>query len=479
TSNVKRFSSRHTNTPSERPRLILDYVVPPLGACCFPDGSCADLSATQCAAAGGTYQGDGTECATTSCALALTPFLDPLPLPGVASPVTGSPGAAAHYRMVMEEHFQQLHSELPPTRVWGYNGSYPGPTIEAFRDAPVTVRWVNDIRVQETAQLRTQHVLAVDTCLHGPNMTGVVPVTVTHLHGGKVPMGSDGYPEDTFAPGDSAALYHYPNIQPAGTLWYHDHALGITRLNVMMGLAGFYLLRDSNELALNLPAGEYELPLAIQDKSFNADGSMQYPDHFEDHFFGDKVLVNGKVWPYHNVKQGKYRLRLLNGSNSRVYTLKFSNTMPMTLIGVELGLRETPLVLDSITMLPGERYDMIVDFASYAAGTEIYLVNSAPAPYPGFPGVGVIPDVMKFIVQGTPGFTGPVPDTLAVVETLQPAHADEERLFELFTIDPLPCEGPAHPVWSINGLRWDTITERPILGATEIWTWHNQSGISH
>lgn len=479
TSNTKRFSSRQNTTVANRPKLIIHYIMPPTGACCLPDGDCENLTATQCAAQSGDYQGDGTICSEASCSIQLTPYLDALPLPGVAIPVSGTAGGAAHYRMRITEQFQQLHSELPPTRVWGYNGSYPGPTIEAFRDSLVTVRWINDLRVQETGQLRTSHVLNIDTCLHGPDMTGTVPVTVTHLHGGKVPTHSDGYPENVFSPGDSSSLYTYPNIQPASTIWYHDHALGITRLNVMMGMAGFYLIRDNNELSLDIPAGEYEIPLAIQDRSFNPDGSLSYHEHFEDHFFGDVILVNGKVWPYLNVKKGKYRFRLLNGSNSRAYTLALSNGASFVQIGSDLGLLEAPVTLDSLTLLPGERYEIIIDFSGYATGTEIILTNSAPAPFPGFAGVGVIPNVMKFVVQNMTGFNNPVPATLAEVEELLPANADEIRLFELATMPSPPCGGHSGTIWGINGLMWDDITEFPVLGTTEIWTWHNQSGISH
>ncbi|HLF64320.1 MAG TPA: multicopper oxidase domain-containing protein [Saprospiraceae bacterium] len=479
TANTKRFSSRQNGISANHPRLIIDYVVPPRGACCLPDGTCEDLTAMQCGLESGEYNGDGTSCEDVTCSVQLTPFLDALPLPGVAVPQSGNAGGTAHYRITMTEQLQQLHTDLPPTRVWGYNGSYPGPTIEAFRDSLVTVQWVNDLRDVETDALRTSHALYIDTCLHGPDMTGTVPVTVVHLHGGKVSPGSDGYPEATFPPGDSSGIYQYPNIQPAGTLWYHDHALGITRLNVMMGLAGFYLIRDSNELSLDLPSGEYEIPLAIQDRSFDADGSLQYPETWDEHFFGNTILVNGKVWPYLYVKQGKYRFRVLNGSNSRAYTLHLSNGAPFIQIGTELGLLDIAAVLDSLTLLPGERYDLVIDFSSFAPGTEIILTNSAPAPFPGFPGVGVMPNVMKFIVQGIPGYTDALPDTLNEIEELLEQNSDQERLFELMTMTTPPCAGHTHNMWTINGMQWDDITEFPVYGSTEIWTWHNQSGISH
>src|SRR5690606_8506252 len=238
-----------------------------------------------------------------------------------------------------------------------------------------------------------------------------------------------------------------------------DHALGITRLNVMMGLAGLYLIRDSAELALNLPSGEYEIPLVVLDRAFHADGSIRYPEEFHDHFFGEKILVNGKVWPYHHVKQGQYRLRLVNGSNSRAYTLHLSGGLTFTQIGSDLGLLDMPVVLDSITMLPGERYDVVVDFSGLPAGTEIFLSNSAPAPFPGFPGVGVVPEVMKFIVDGLSGFSLELPDTLVAIEPLLPGTADEERLFELLTATAPACGEHIHPIWTINGLLWDDITE--------------------
>ena len=131
-----------------------------------------------------------------------------------------------------------------------------------------------------------------------------------HLHGAHVQAEFDGYPEYTFLPGNQD-VYTYPNSQLPATLWYHDHALGITRLNNYMGLSGMYLVRDPFEQSLDLPSGEYEIPLVIQDRSFNADGSLQYPNDWEEHFFGNTILVNGKVWPFLAVKTGKYRFRIL------------------------------------------------------------------------------------------------------------------------------------------------------------------------
>ncbi|MFU8829142.1 MAG: DNRLRE domain-containing protein, partial [Phycisphaerales bacterium] len=478
--NTKRFDSREVNTIANRPTLIVTYLPgAESGACCFTDGSCVELTQSDCASSGGNYRGDGTMCHMVTCPLVLEPFVDALPRPGIAQPLTGAPGQAAHYEIAMTEQFQKLHRDLPPTRVWGYDGSYPGPTIEAWRNEPVTVFWANDLRVSETGQLRTHHVLTVDECLHGPDMTGQVPVAVVHLHGGKVGPESDGYPEHSFPPGQQSDLYTYPNDQPAATLWYHDHALGITRLNVMMGMAGFYLIRDAQEAALGLPSGEYEIPLAIQDRSFNADGSLKYHEQWHEHFFGDTILVNGKVWPFLEVDRGKYRMRLLNGSNSRAYTLALSDHAVFWQIGSDLGLLEAPVPLTELTLLPGERADVIFDFSGYTPGTELMLTNSAPAPFPGFPGVGVVPDVMKFMVGEAIGHTAELPVSLASVPRIPESEAIRERMLDLVIVPNTHCPDHHDGMWTIDGLLWDDITEFPVLGTTEIWAWRNDSGISH
>lgn len=477
--NTKRFDSRQSAIPANWPQLTITYLPPGSpGACCLPDGSCVEVVQGLCSSRGGTWSGANSTCANTSCPVVLTPYLDPLPIPAIAQPTTGTIGGAAHYDIAVTEFMQQLHANLPPTRCFGYGGSYPGPTIVARTGLPVTVTWTNNIRVFETQQFRTVHPLTIHTCMHGPDMTGLTPVIVTHLHGGHVAPASDGYPELAFPPGQSSPLYTYPNNQPAGTVWYHDHALGITRLNVMMGMAGFYLIRDSNEDALNIPGGEYEIGLAIQDRSFNADGSFQYPEMMMDHFFGDTILVNGKVWPYVNVKQGKYRFRMLNGSNSRVYRLSLSNGATFWQIGTDLGLMNAPIALTQLTIAPGERADVIVDFAPYAAGTEIILANDAPILFPGTPGNGVIPNVMKFIVQNAAGDTDAIPSSLVAVPPIPVSTAKRQRTIELtLGADPM-CNSP-HGMWTLNGLMWDDITELPRLDSTEIWAWKNRSAVTH
>ncbi|MHC4140484.1 MAG: multicopper oxidase domain-containing protein [Planctomycetota bacterium] len=464
----------------------------PVGACCLPtaDAQCTEVDEPSCTGQGGTYQGALSLCSAVQCPVVLEHFVDALPLPAVAQPVSGAAGGAASYEMAMREIQQQLHRDLLPTTVWGYDDGagpgYPGRTIEASVGQPVTVTWINDLRDTSAGgsppPLRTSHYLPVDTCPHGATENQDARVVV-HLHGGHLEAASDGYPESTFPPGQQV-VYEYPNWQLPSTLWYHDHALGITRLNVIMGLAGFYLIRDAYEQSLGLPSGEFEIPLAIQDRTFNPDGSFQYPAIWQDLFFGDTVLVNGKVWPFLNVKQGKYRFRMLNGSTSRTYTLTLSTGAPFHQIGAEGGLLPAPVSVNQITLGPGERADVVVDFALHAAGTEIILTNSAPSPFPGDPGVGVIPDVMKFVVTADAGHTDPLPGALRPMQVLQEGDAS---IFREFHLEKGPGNACSPFEWEIRsivggavvGSKWVDVTELPELEDTEVWKFVNRSGMTH
>lgn len=175
----------------------------------------------------------------------------------------------------MQQIKQKLHLSLPPTTVWGYNGMYPGPTFDVRRDHPILVKWGN--------KLPFTHLLPVVTTLHGAEPSQPPVRTVVHLHGGRVRPENDGYPEawftknfENFGSKFVHEVYYYPNCQRPTTLWYHDHALGITRLNVYAGLAGSYLIRDKEEEKLNLPQGEFEIPLVIQDRFFYDTASVVF-----------------------------------------------------------------------------------------------------------------------------------------------------------------------------------------------------------
>ncbi len=256
---------------------------------------------------------------------ALESYTTPLPLPADATPI-----APNSYRFTMQQTTQQLHPAFGPvTKVWGYDDgthgtSYPGPTLEVQAGTPTAVEWVNG--------LPSEHLLPVDTRFTAGNSDD--PLTLTHFHGGFIPAAADGNPALTpgFAAGATQAVT-YPNVQPAAPTWYHDHAMGMTRLNVMAGLAGFLLSRDADDTGdepnpLGVPGGAYEIPLAIQDRQFTEDGQIDYPTQpaplgpWVPEFFGDNAVVNGAVTPYAEVEPRMYRFRILNGSNARFYNLR-------------------------------------------------------------------------------------------------------------------------------------------------------------
>jgi spore coat protein A len=469
----------------------------PVGACCRADESCSDfVDRAICESGGGLFQGADSTCSDTAIDCGLTPFVDPLPVPPVLQPVGTRSDGAAQYSVEVIDATQQLHAELPGTNVWTYNGAYPSFTIEAQKGQPIEVTYINNL--PQVRGNRGAHILEVDECAHGPNYWSDSARIVTHLHGGHLPARFDGQPEYTLLPGE-LDVYEYPNNQDAATLWYHDHALGITRLNVYAGMAGFYLLRDEYDTgaapqpgdptALNLPTGEFEIPLVIQDREFNADGSLFYNPTLQNAFKGDKIVVNGKVWPYLNVKQGKYRLRFLNGSQSREYSLRLEDladptrTIPFTMIGTDTGLTTQPIDLDTIPdFAPAERMDVIVDFSGLPAGAEIVLRNDNLA-------TPRLPNVMKFVVTNEAGFIDPVPSTLHAVAPLDPTGVPSRR-FRLTRTDAACSNDPSRIIgeWLIESLdaqgvvigeHWDDITEFPRLGSREIWEFENPTNSMH
>jgi spore coat protein A len=460
----------------------------PLGACCNLDESCSDtLDRLVCESAGGTFQGENSSCNQGNVDCGLTPFVDALPIPPPLAPTGTRADGALQYTVEAVAASQQLHSELPPTDLWTYNGAYPSFTIEATVGDPIEVTYINNLPTARGQ--RGSHLLDVDQCAHGPNYYGDSARISTHVHGAHVPARFDGQPELTILPGETD-VYEYPNNQDAATMWYHDHALGITRLNVYSGMAGFYLLRDAFEAGLGLPSGEFEVPIVIQDREFNPDGSLFYNPTLQDAFKGDRIVVNGKVWPFLRVAQGKYRLRLLNGSQSREYSLRLENladparVIPFNLIGTDLGLIDAPTPLDTISiMAPAERFDVIVDFSAFAAGTEIVLRNDELT-------TPLIPNVMKFVVTDDIGFTGPIPTTLRPVLPMTD-QGEATRYFRLLRIDAECANEPGRiigewlietldgPGGNVIGKQWDDITEFPTLYTREIWEFSNPSNSMH
>jgi len=427
---------------------------------------------------------------------ALDKFVDPLPvLPAVRG--FEEDGSLRQVTIGMWEIEQQLHRELPSTRVWAYgeneeSASYPGPTIEARSGFPLEVAWQNN--------LPASHFLPVDTTIHWaapPDWPGDGVPTTVHVHGGLQEAPSDGHPDawftrgfDQVGPGFVKETSHYSNQNAPETLWYHDHALGITRLNVYAGLAGFYLLRDpASEEALNLPTGAYERPLLIQDRSFNRDGSLFYPDEgvnpdvhpqWVPEFFGDVNLVNGVVWPVLEVEPRRYRFRILDGANARFYHLRLSGGLEFIQIGTDGGYLPAPVRVSSILLGPAERADVIVDFSGLTPGTEITLTNDAAAPYPGGdPPTEHTAQVMMFrVVEPGGPDTSSVPEAIAEVPTLD--QVDAVRTLTLIEVED-PQSGQPLGVF-LDGKRWGepgNVTELPQIGTTEIWELVNLTDDAH
>ena len=433
--------------------------------------------------------GNRRTASTASVRVAQTP-LDGNSLPKFVDPLPTFQGrrvdGTSPIQVNMEE-FQQkvlpasVYAALPApydggTYLWGYdlNGtgaSWPARTIEARKGTTTTVTYTNSL-----TNTRLQSLLTVDqslhwadplgttarnNCVNGPPLAapctepyaGPIPAVV-HLHGAEVPSQYDGHPDAWFTPGDEhlgpsfvSNVYNYPNSQEATTLWYHDHALGVVRQNVFAGLAGFYFIRDNRDTGLatnpiTLPAGPQEVELLIQDRQFDKNGQLYFPDSdnaanlngppsnpdmhpfWIPEFFGDVITVNGKSWPTLEVEPRRYRFRVVNGSNARFYIMQMFNQNGLDMhvngepgpaiwqIGSDGGFFDAPVKLDDpangpdacagspwgsnsdvragekcLFLAPAERADIIVDFAGQN-GKTFTMKNFAVLPFPSGGPVG-------------------------------------------------------------------------------------------
>jgi spore coat protein A, manganese oxidase len=495
-----------------------------------------------------------------------------------------------YYAIGVRQFAQQiLPPGMPQTTVWSYGSvnhpgsfNYPAFTIEARHGRPVRVKWINELL--DGAGNYLPHLLPVDPTLHWANppggrggrdsrptftetpgpYTGPVPI-ITHLHGGHNRQESDGYPEAWYLPAAAnipagfarvgsryrlfesifrerfgrrwrpgTGVFEYDNDQAAATLWYHDHTLGMTRANVYAGPAGFYLLRGGDhDLPRDvLPWGAYEIPIAIQDRSFHRDGSLFYPagreffDGFagpfigtgssdmspiwNPEFFADTMVANGRTWPALEVEQRRYRFRLLNGCNSRFLILKLvadplaarpaQAALPFWQIGAEGGFLPKPMQLPELLIAPAERADLIVDFGDVPVGTSLYLINEGPdEPFGGgLPGTDFAPadpattgQVMRLVVvPRTSRERSRAPERLELPAPMPVGRAHRTRRVSLNEEDSavLPGVGPHSAelgTLTRDGLEgvpreWGgAITERPRLGDTEIWELHNFTADAH
>jgi spore coat protein A len=435
------------------------------------------------------------------------------------------------------------------TTIWGYANqetgpTFPGRTLQVSKGVPITVHWVN--RLVNASGQALPHILPIDQTMTLQTPTTGVPLAVHH-HGSNSAAEFDGGPDQWATPlrrqtgpgitGNAvqvgtaeAVTYVYDNNQEASLHWYHDHAESLTGVNVQAGLAGLYVVRDANEKALQsirrLPAAQHEVALVLQDRTFDAQGQFVYasnpanfaplnlplsgafppgsPSHMPE-VFGDVILVNGKAWPSLSVEPRPYRLRLLNASDSRFFTLRNSapSWVPMSVIGTDVGLLNTPVPVGAagLTIAPGERYDVVIDFSwAWLLGGQIDLLNSAPTPFPagGPPSAGAA-TVMRFKVgllanllvpravmgsttalrgsNGTALLPAALGDTAAtpVRRILLGEGSDEYGRIN-------PMLGVYDPTGASNlgtqGFN-DPVTETPRLGSTEVWEFWNTTLDAH
>jgi spore coat protein A len=411
-------------------------------------------------------------------------FADELPIPPRIQVAKGGP---AELTITLNQFQAKMHRDFPAIPLWGYNGSTPGPTIEVEKGQKLTVHWAN--------QLPTTHIIKAPTGFMQMDPMPDVR-SVTHLHGGVVTQSSitdrftnnnDGWPDAWIVPGQTQTT-EYPNEQDSRILWYHDHAMAETGRNVIAGLAGMYLIHDDYERSLNLPSGDYDVPLIIQAEGINADGGRYYSSDISQEFYGNAVAVNGKLWPYMTVEPRKYRFRILNGSNARSYAMKFylNNTQnpgpAIYHIGSDGGFLEYTAVLADpaggersprLTLGPAERADVIIDFSHYA-GQNLLLHNNSLEP-----GDGEIPiaQVMQFRVKSTVSApdTSSLPMHMRAIPRLQPEQAIKTRQIVL-TQETMG----GMQMMMLNKMGWhDPITEKPVRGTTEIWELVNTTSSMH
>ncbi len=401
----------------------------------------------------------------------LAKYVEPLPLPG-AGIVVATPSGTNEYSFTQRQITRQLHPNLPPTPLWAYDdgsglagqaGSF-GMAVVAQSGTPLTVNFTHNLPATYP------HWLPVDTRL---TPLGNQVRLMTHLHGGFVAASSDGNPAVTpngFGPGETQSVFYTNQTpqMPASLLWFHDHGLGTTRLNVFAGLAAAYILRDefdtgAEDNPIGIPGGAYEIPLVVQDRQFNPDGTFRYPISdiegatWIGEYFGDVMLVNGKVWPFLNVEPRMYRLRILNGCNARILNLDIGGAK-FWQIGAEGGLFDVPVPIKQMVLAPAERADVVVDFSKFA-GETIMLKNHKP-PKPVSTPAPALESVMEIRVGTTISRPGPT----SIPSSLPGRKADlsdpvTTRYITLNEVDPEEVE------WylNLNGVRFndDPTTETP------------------
>ena len=430
--------------------------------------------------------------AQTSGSPALDKFVQELPIPSVKEPDGQREGADA-YEFQQTEFTHSFHPDLPDTTVWGFDGSYPGPMVEAEQGEPIHVRVDN-------SELPSDHLLTVDERVDGttsenyPNYDGPVPEvrTVTHFHGLELAPENDGQadmwtsPDGVTGPRFVNEWQELPMEQGRTTSTYHDHTLGITRLNAYAGLVGLYSITTDEEESLDLPEGEYDVPLVIQDKSFNSDGSLSYPEGFVPQFLGDTAVVNGAAWPSLEVEPRRYRFRIVNGANHRSFDLGLTNESgsgvpTMYQFAPDHGFLESVVSigsggdLDSLLLTSFERAEIVVDFSDYA-GQTLTLTNSAE--------MGPdLTELVQFQVSDpdqAPSDPSADPTSLSLPSPTSYDEGDARTTREM-TLGVTVDEDTGLITHTLNGFSYgdEGAEVYPRLGTTEVWELVNESGGRH
>ena len=389
------------------------------------------------------------------------PYVAPFVVPPVAQPKGTTKGLDGVTDMPLYDITQKegLAQILPTvkTPIFGYDGIAPGPTILARKGRPIAVKMTNALPATHP-------------------QWGYEAWTSTHLHGSASKPQYDGYASDITRPGEYK-IYHYPNSQDARMLWYHDHGIHHTAENAYMGLAAVYLLGDEVEDRLPIPKGAYDLPVVITDKMFAADGKFMYDDEGHSGLYGDVILVNGAPWPTLKVAKRKYRFRILNASLSRGLRLQLSDSSPMTVIGTDGGLMPAPQQTVQLRVGMAERYEVVIDFARYTAGTKIQLRNLGVPNSDDFDHTNKI---MQFEVTNDPfdSANNQVPAQLNPnMEVMGLKESDATSTVKLRV-------HRSNSTWKINDATWDDIVTsqyqqvvaNPRLGEVQIWEIENASG---
>jgi spore coat protein A len=430
--------------------------------------------------------------AVAATSLELEKYIQPVPLPGNGIVVAQHSGN--QYSFTQTQIARQLHPNLPPTPFWAYDdgsglggqaGSF-GMAVIAQSGTPIQVSYTNQLPATYPAWI------PVDTRL---TPLGDQVRVMTHLHGGFVAADSDGNPAvtpDGFGPGDKQTVYYtnQPPQMPAELLWFHDHGLGATRLNVFAGLAAAYIIYDQFDTGTEpnpigipgaIPGGpSYEVPLVIQDRQFNSDGTFLYPTSdiagvtWIGEYFGDVMLVNGKVWPFLDVEPRLYRLRILNGCNARILSLSLGGAR-LVQIGAEGGMWDKPVPVTKLVLAPAERADVLVDFSGLA-GQTLLLRNSKPAAPVSTP-APTLSAVMQLRVGTTVTQPGPttIPTTLAGGRAANLTGPVRTRFITLNEV------APETAGWflNVNGAHFGEAPEAPTVGTVEDWDYINLTEDTH